>query len=138
MNLLFDEDYEVLRNSGLEYMEDFSQRFLIITNYPLNEGQYVFNGEPIHSVEVLSVIPINYNMEGTDMFWTHPFLTRADGQAIPATMQFGGGDKRIFGGKEYCRWSRHFPAGSWKGKIDNVQKILSRIEWALRNPDTVK
>jgi hypothetical protein len=138
MNLLFDEDYDLLKNSGLEYVEDFSLRFLVIKNYPLSKGLYVYSGLPIETVEVLSVIPLNYNMEGTDMLWTHPFLTRADGKEIPRTMQFGGGDPRFFEGKEYCRWSRHYPAGSWKAKEDNVQKILGRIEWALKNPDAVK
>jgi hypothetical protein len=137
MALLFDEDYELLKNSGLVYAEDSDSRFLVVRNYPLPPGQYLYNGNPIETVEVLMIIPPNYNMDGGDMFWTHPFLKRADGQPIPATMEFGGGDARRFDGKEYCRWSRHFPAGTWKAKIDKLEKILSRIEWALRNPSAV-
>jgi len=138
MPLLFDEDYKILREAGLEFEEDETQRFLIINNYPLPSGIYVYNGTPLSKVEVLWVLPANYNTTGGDMFWVHPALTRADGKAIPAAAVFGGGDPRHFKGKEYCRWSRHWPPSNWKAKEDNVQKILDRIEWALRRPDTNK
>ena len=135
MRLLFDEDYDILKSSGLEYVEDHGNRYLVLKNYPLSDGLYIYNGQAISTVEVLTIIPPNYNMNGGDMFWTHPFLSRTDGKAIPATMTFGGGDARFFEGKEYCRWSRHFKADSWRAKVDNIEKILSRIEWALKNPD---
>lgn len=70
------------------------------------------------------------------MFWVYPALSRKDGRFIPAVMPYGGGDARFFGGKEYCRWSRHFPPTAWRPKVDNVEKILSRVEWALKNPET--
>lgn len=38
MALLFDEDYQVLEASGLEYEEDESLRFLLIKNFPLTNG----------------------------------------------------------------------------------------------------
>ena len=135
MRLLLDKDYEILREWGLEYEEDVSSGFLVLMNFPLLPGFYNFDGKVIETVEVLYIIPSNYNMSGGDMFWTHPYLTRMDGKAIPAMMQFGGGDARSFKSKEYCRWSRHFGPDSWKPKVDNIEKILSRIEWALKNPD---
>ena len=135
MALLFDEDYEILTASGLNYIEDESQRFLIIENYPAPEGLYVSNELPIKTVEILVVIPTNYNTSGTDMLWTYPHLLRTDGKAIPNTSIVNGDDPRFYGEKQYCRWSRHFTPESWAPKTDNVQKILSRIEWALRNPD---
>lgn len=138
MQLLFDEDYETLQNSGLIYEEDELNRFLVIKNYPLNSVLYIFNDLPINEVEVLVVIPANYNTSGTDMFWTHPFLRRVDAKPIPNIMEFGGEDARFFNGKEYCRWSRHYTADSWSPKVDNIQKILSRIEWALKKPDAQK
>ena len=138
MPLLFDEDYEILLNSGLSFEEDESNRFLILKNYPLKNGLYTFNNQPIGELEVLVVIPPNYNTSGTDMFWTNPSPQRTDGKPIPAIMPFGGGDARFFLGKEYCRWSRHYTPESWTPKVDNVQKILGRIEWSLKNPDTSK
>ncbi len=138
MPLLFDGDYQILQESGLEVEEDENQRFLVIKNFPLAPGLYVHNGNVLTQVEVLSVIPANYNTSGGDMFWVHPALVRADGKAIPNVACFGGGDARHFKGKEYCRWSRHWPAESWKAKVDNIQKVLDRIEWALEKPDAKK
>jgi hypothetical protein len=138
MGLLFDEDYKILQESGLEFEEDEAQRFLVIKNFLLPPAIYVHNGTPIDQVEILYIIPPNYNTSGGDMFWVHPALTRADGNAIPAAAVFGGGDSRRFKDKEYCRWSRHWTAESWKAKIDNIQKILDRIEWALKRPDANK
>lgn len=135
MGLLLEKDYEILKEWGLEYEEDISKGFLVLKNFPLQAGFYCFDGKVIETVEVLYIIPSNYNMSGGDMFWTHPYLTRVDGKEIPATMKFGGGDARHFKSKEYCRWSRHFGPTSWKPKVDNIEKILSRIEWALKKPD---
>jgi len=138
MPLLFDEDYGILNESGLAWEEDEGKRFLIIKNYPLASGIYVSNGETLQQVEVLCIIPPDYNTSGGDMFWVHPALARADGKAIPNAAGFGGGDPRHYKDKEYCRWSRHFPGDSWKPKVDNIQKVLSRIEWALKHPEADK
>lgn len=133
MSLLFDDDYKILNDSGLQFEEDIPNRFLIIRNYPLEEGLFTSGDKPLLELEVLVEIPANYNMSGGDMFWTNPSPLRTDGKQIPALMKIGEGDARFFKGKEYCRWSRHFTAESWAPKVDNVQKILGRIEWALKN-----
>lgn len=135
MALLFDGDYEVLDKSGLEYEESEADRFLVIKNFPLSAGLYVHGSDVLNSAEVLWVVPPDYNMSGGDMFWVYPALSRADGKAIPCAFGFGGGDPRHYNGKEYCRWSRHWDAATWKSKVDNIQKVLGRIEWALKNPD---
>ena len=135
MALLFDEDYKILLDSGLKYSEVEDKRFLIIENYPAPHGLYIHSGQVVEEIEVLVIIPANYNTSGIDMLWTHPHLSRSDGKAIPAASTVGGDDPRHVGDKEYCRWSRHWTSESWKSKEDNVQKILSRIEWALQNPD---
>lgn len=137
MGLLFDDDYQVLSEARLEYEEDEPNRFLIIKNFPLAEGMYVGGGEPVTTVAVLNVIPPNYNTAGCDMFWVHPQLARADGKVIPA-LSGPNQDSRIHNGTEYCRWSRHWNKHPWKPKIDKVQTILDRLEWALKNPDADK
>ena len=86
----------------------------------------------LRQVEVLWIVPSDYNTSGGDMFWVHPALSRADGKEIPSVFGFGGGDARHFKGKEYCRWSRHWNSASWKPKTDNIHKVLDRIEWALK------
>lgn len=138
MALLFDKDYEILEDSGLVYEEDEANRYLIIKNFLLQKAFYHFNNQELETVEILVVIPSNYNTSGNDMFWTHPPLKRIDNVTIPAAFEFGGGDAKYYQQKEYCRWSRHYKSSSWTPKIDNIQKILSRIEWALKNPDAIK
>jgi len=83
MALLFDEDYDTLTESGLEWEEDEDKRFLVIKNYPLPCNFYVHNGATVEQIEVLCVIPPDYNSNGGDMFWVNPALVRADGKAIP-------------------------------------------------------
>lgn len=138
MSLLFDEDYEILNDSGLDIEEDEINRYLIIKNYPLQKSFYHYNGQVFESVEVLILIPSNYNTCGNDMFWTYPPLSRIDGLPIPAVLGIGGGDSRFYQEKEYCRWSRHYDSSSWAPKEDNIQKILGRIEWSLKNPNSQK
>lgn len=137
MALLFDSDYQFLKEAGLEYEEDETNRFLVLKNFPLAPSLYVSNGLPVQTVAVLNVVPSNYNTAGCDMFWVYPQLARADGKAIP---QIGGADQdsRKHNGIEYYRWSRHWNKKPWKPKVDNIRTILSRLEWALKNPDADK
>jgi hypothetical protein len=132
MPLLLDTDYEELKVRGLEFVEDEPSRFLVLSNYQLADGLYQQK-----TCDILVIVPQTYNRDGNDMLWTHPRLVRADGKPIPATCELGGGDNRVFNGKQFCRWSRHWQVGPavWKPGKDNVVTILRRIEWALRNPD---
>jgi hypothetical protein len=138
MPLLFDSDYKILADCGLQYEEDEANRFLILKNFPLKDGLYSFNGVGLIDVDVLIVIPPNYNTAGNDMLWVSPELKRTDGKAIPAAFGVGKGAAKHYQGKEFCRWSRHFPPNSWRPKVDNIQKIIDRVQWALSNPDAVK
>lgn len=132
MPLLFDEDYSKLNDHGYGYEESEPQRFFIFTQFQLPLNLYT-----VSNCDVLVVIPANYNQDGNDMFWTNPRLIRSDGKPIPATMDHGGGDSRILNEREFCRWSRHWPAGNgvWRPGKDNIISIYRRIEWALRHPD---
>lgn len=132
MSLLFDDDYENLRERGITYEESESQRFFVFTQLTLPAGLYT-----VATCDVLVVIPPNYNQDGNDMFWTFPRLHRADGKPIPAVLDPGGGDNRILNGKEYCRWSRHWQSGSgmWRPGSDDIISIYRRIVWALQKPD---
>lgn len=137
MSLLFPEDYTYLDSTGLRFVEDEAQRYLVIQNFPLPEGMYITTDTvPITQIEVLVIIPSNYNISGTDMLWTHPAITRTDKGSMPRVNGYGVGHNKKFMDKEYCRWSRHYDGTSWKPKEDNIVKILARIEWALKNPST--
>ncbi len=138
MALLLDEDYDILRDSGLEYSEDEEKKFLIIKNFPLKKGFYEYDNKTLSEVEILVKIPNNYNTAGNNMFWTFPVLKRSDGKPIPRGGELGCKYVINYEGKEFCRWSRHYATNSWKAKVDNVQKILDRVEWSLKNPDSNK
>lgn len=132
--LLLGEDYEKLRERSISIEEDEKSRFIIFKRYPLPDDVYT-----VGECDVLVVIPLGYNQEGNDMFWTNPRLVRQDGRPIPATIDVGGGDSRIYDGREFCRWSRHWQPGSkgaWRPGFDDIISIQRRIDWALRNPDT--
>lgn len=133
MPLLLDGDYEALKARGLKMLEDEPNRFLVLPEYMLPDGLYQQK-----AADILVALPRNYNHDGNDMFWTYPRLVRADGKPIPATNDPGAGDNRVFGEKEFCRWSRHWQNGSsvWKPGKDNIVTILRRIAWALGSPDT--
>lgn len=132
MPLLFDEDYSKLNDHRYGYEESEPQHFFIFTQLQLPLNLYT-----VSNCDVLVVIPANYNQDGNDMFWTNPRLIRSDGKPIPATMDHGGGDSRIWNEREFCRWSRHWSAGNgvWRPGKDNIISIYRRIEWALRHPD---
>lgn len=132
MPLFLDEDYKALKEREVSFVEDEAQRFFVLQGYKLPEDIYKQD-----YCDVLIVVPNNYPQAGNDMFWTNPRLVRADGKAIPQTNEPGGGDSRVFQGKEFCRWSRHWNHGSsvWKPGKDDVVTILRRIDWAFRRPD---
>jgi hypothetical protein len=134
MSLLLDEDYQYLAGTGLEVDEDERSRFVIFRDFPLPKGMYKDGAETLEAVDVLFVVPGNYNASGGDMFWVHPFLTRVDGKAIPA-VSGPRQDSRTHAGTEYTRWSRHWNGKPWKPKVDNIQTVVDRITWALANPD---
>lgn len=135
MPLLLDTDYAALEERGLFYVEDEAHRFLVLQKFGLPESLYHEN-----ACDVLVIIPQNYNQSGIDMLWTHPHLTRLDGEPIPRMNKPGGGDNRTFHGKEFCRWSRHWkhPSVQWHPGKDNILTILARIVWALNNPNAEK
>jgi hypothetical protein len=133
MALLFDADYEYLGTNNLRYEEDESARFLILRDFPLPEGVYVSGGQSRTAVDVLYIIPPNYNTEGGDMMWLYPALSRADGQEIPAA-NGPGVDSRMHNGVEYLRWSRHWNNRPWKPKQDGIEKIVDRLTWAFAHP----
>jgi hypothetical protein len=134
MPLLFDSDYDYLKETGQEYVEDEAARFLILKQFPLPAGVFKTGGAPCATVDVLYIIPQNYNTEGGDMFWVNCKLERVDGNPIP-NISGPGEDSRTQAGIEYLRWSRHWHNKPWRPKIDDIQQIVDRLAWAFANPD---
>lgn len=133
MPLLLDSDYERLREAGISFQEDETNRFLVFLGVPLDDPKY-----NVAECDVLVVIPPNYPQAGNDMFWTFPSLSLGDGRPIPQVLGPGGGDNRVCDGREFCRWSRHWQpssSGAWRPGIDDVISIHRRVTWALSHPD---
>ncbi len=131
MQLLFDSDYQELKERGLTYAEDERLRCIVFRDFELPESVYVQS-----ACDVLVVIPQNYNQAGNDMFWTFPRLDRANGEPIPRATG-PECDPRTFEGKVFCRWSRHWLSGNviWRPGKDNIVTIINRITWAFNHPE---
>ena len=132
MPLLLDSDYERLRDADISFREDESNRFLVFLGVSLHDLKY-----NVSECDVLVVIPPNYPQAGNDMFWTYPSLSLADGRAIPGILG-PGSDSRVWNGREFCRWSRHWQPstpGAWRPGKDDVISIYRRVTWALSHPD---
>jgi len=132
MPIISEEDYDKLKQCGIDFEEDEQQRFFVFKNYALPTDVY-----QVASCDILVVIPPNYNQAGNDMFWTLPRLNRADGKGIPQTSNLGDGDNRKYRDQEFCRWSRHWQkeGNAWRAGRDDIISIQRRIEWALNHPD---
>jgi hypothetical protein len=133
MALLLDSDYERLHDAGIAFEESELHRFLIFLGVKPRTPKYT-----VDACDVLVVIPPNYPQAGNDMFWTLPQLFRADGKEIPQVLGPGGGDNRVWNGREFSRWSRHWDSsspGAWRPGKDDVISIHRRIVWALEHPD---
>ena len=133
MALLLDADYERLRDAAVAFEESEAQRFIVFLGVRPQGPKY-----SVDTCDVLVVIPPNYPQAGNDMLWTSPELVRADGKAIPQVLRPGGGDNRVWNGREFCRWSRHWePAstGAWRPGKDDIISIYRRVLWSLEHPD---
>lgn len=144
MTYLLDEDYQILRDAGLEYEEAkiSNDNAIIIKHFPLPINTFIEAGKQengvLTHVDVLTIVPPNYNTGKLDMFWFHPALARIDGASMDRTEVYGGGDPRHHAGKEYCRWSRHDTNNPWRPKEDNLQTWLNRLDWALKHTDCIR
>jgi|GEM_PF-1605732 len=134
MALLTKEDYSKLAAMSLEYKEELNQRFLVFPKFKLVENLYQVN-----FCEILVVIPETYPAAGNDMLWTYPRLLRTDGLLIPGTIPDcpnpANRDVRVFEGKVFERWSRHWNAGNqlWRPGKDEINTIVNRLTYVLAN-----
>ncbi|HEY9277000.1 MAG TPA: E2/UBC family protein [Methylotenera sp.] len=134
MAILTNEDYSKLEAMNLKYKEDNDKRFLVFLDFQLKPGLYQIN-----SCDILVVIPETYPNAGNDMFWTNPRLQRTDGMVIPGTIPAdqpeANRDVRIFEGKIYERWSRHWNSGNqlWRAGKDEISTIVNRLTYVLAN-----
>lgn len=62
-----------------------------------------------------------------DMWWFDPPVRRADGTNLQGTESI-----EICLGRQFQRWSRHFPAGQWQSGTDGLESFLALVRGELR------
>jgi len=126
MTFLPEADRDYLRSKEYQFEEivDSNRNGLVIRDYCLPKEK--FN---IEIADLLILIPPCYPDVKPDMWYFYPaiFLTPSN-RVIPQT------EGTIhFGGREWQRWSRHFPASEWRAGIDGIHTYLKKIDSSLLN-----
>ncbi|MEF3691708.1 MAG: E2/UBC family protein [Candidatus Moraniibacteriota bacterium] len=121
MNIL-EEDEEYLSQKGYkwELLADGENGALIIKDYPVNEN--VFDRPKI---DLLIIIPAQYNNAKLDMFYVDPPLKKKDGSYPNAAEHF---EDHV--GRRWQRFSRHL--NSWLPGIDSLAGFMSLISKELQ------
>jgi len=120
---LLDVDVKHLNELGVRWetiLED-QRRWLLIHDFRPITGY-----APGTTVLALD-IPKDYPAAQIDMFYFSPWISRADGQAIPSTQV-----RAIIRGSEFQGWSRHRNAGDpWDPNTDNLMTHLALVEGCM-------
>jgi hypothetical protein len=117
---LLPQDEVHLDRLGLrwETIIDGARRWLLIRTYPLPAGYTVA------ATDVAIEVPVSYPGAQLDMFYCHPHLGLANGQAIPQVQSI-----ESITGVGFQRWSRH---RQWDSARDNVGTHLALVDESLR------
>lgn len=73
-------------------------------------------------VDLLLRLSAGYPDIQPDMWWVAPRLTLANGSIIAATEL-----TEHYLGREWQRWSRHFPVGQWRPGLDGLESYLTVV-----------
>jgi hypothetical protein len=76
--------------------------------------------------DLLIRIPAGYPNANPDMFWTSPDIRCRIGSYPKAADAH-----EVYAGRNWQRWSRHLPAGSWRPGTDTIQTFLRAIRKEL-------
>jgi hypothetical protein len=120
-------DEEYLGQRGLDHLviADANMVCVVLKAYRLPSGF-----RQTHSDLLLRLSP-GYPDVPPDMWWFDPPVSRADGRAIQATQVI---ESHL--GRQWQRWSRHFPPGFWRSGIDSIESFLALIRSELERSTT--
>lgn len=118
----FDRDYLMEKGYQFEEKIDANRNGLILRNWVLPDGK--FN---LQSSDLLILIPNGYPEVRPDMWYFNPaiLLTPANRPARQTQAYI------TFEGREWQRWSRHYPANEWRSGIDGIHTYLKKVQIAL-------
>jgi hypothetical protein len=122
--LLSEEDSAYVISKGYDAEATQVDGFvhLVIRNFP-------FPAPYAPSVsDLLLRLPLNFPSAKPDMFWTFPHVRLGSGAYPQASDQFDVN----YQGRQWQRWSRHFPGEHWRPGIDNLKTYLGTIRRELQ------
>ncbi len=116
-----EPDLDCLESKGYIFnvLEFNNEIHIIIENYPFPSFY-----SP-QQASLLIMLPAGYPNANPDMFWTCPDVKLTTG-AWPLASEH----HQMFHGKNWQRWSRHFP-GNWRPGIDGLRTYLASIKTEL-------
>lgn len=93
---------------------------LVLPDYALPTGYNVARSN------LLLRLSAGYPDVAPDMWWFDPPLRLASGGTIQATECM-----EPYLGRQWQRWSRHFPPGQWRSGVDSLESFLALIRKEL-------
>lgn len=81
--------------------------------------------EPAETTLLLR-LPAGFPNAAPDMFWTSPGV-RLKGGSVPLAAQV----IETYGGRQWQRWSRHLPPGSWRPAVDSLRTLIMIVKREL-------
>jgi hypothetical protein len=90
--------------------------FVVVPGYPLPPGY------TCSQADLLLRLQTGYPDAPPDMWWFSPAVSKADSVVIPNTEST---EHHL--GRDWQRWSRHLPPGSWKSGIDGLESFFALL-----------
>jgi hypothetical protein len=118
----FDRDYLLEKGYLFEEKSDVNGNGLIIRNLVLPYGKFT-----AETSDLLIILPNGYPEVRPDMWYFNPGILLAPSNTPARQTQA----KIIFEGKEWQRWSRHYPANEWRSGVDGIHTYLKKVLTAL-------
>lgn len=120
--LLPEIDRDYLESKGYEYEVSplGGETHLVLHNYEFPEAYAP------RQADLLIILPAGYPNANPDMFWTCPDVKLVNG-SWPTASQY----HHTYGTRSWQRWSRHFPAGTWRPGVDTIRTYLASIRREL-------
>ena len=111
------EDREFLNSLGKSWEANARTRMVVVRDFDIPEGY------DHRTSDLMIVVPPNYPVAGLDMFYLAPGVQRKDGRPINALAV------ETHGGRQWQRWSRHYP---WQAGY-GISNHWGCIESSLRS-----
>ena len=115
---LLPEDAEYLGGRDLRFdvVDEGGMTCVVLSMWPLPAGL------SSTAVDVLVRLAPGYPDIAPDMWWVDPPVRTAAGVTIANTESM-----EVHLGRQWQRWSRHFPSGQWQPGIDRLEGYLATI-----------